>query len=638
LSFAGAVGKRVEPEENKFDLLVDLVSRIRKAAVPVDDIAIGVKTLFRPIPLSVPDGRSRTTLLMRLAYLLIGPFLLLACGGHEDQPAQSADLVLVNGNVVTVDEGNPRAEAIAIVGDRIFTIGSNEDIGELIADSTEVVDVMGQMVIPGFIEGHGHYMSFGSALMNLDFRDAEGFQEIVSMVAEAARSTPAGEWIVGRGWHQDKWETKPDKLVEGLPLHDDLSDVTPDHPVMLIHTSGHGVFVNRRAMSLVEMGADTASPEGGEIVRDEVGQATGMMRESAQDVFRNAYATHQAQRPREIIEAEMRRMATLAGEELLRHGITSFQDLGTFFHEVDLLKVMAEEGTLPVRLYMAFEESAADMEGRLTDYRMIGYGNNFLTVRTIGEKVLDGALGTHGGWLLETYADLPRSHGLNVVSIEEIQAAARLAMEHDYQLAIQGIGDRAVRELLNIYETEFARHPGKTDLRWRIEHAQVIHPDDVPRFAANGVIPAVQGIFACSDGPWVEDRLGPERTRERGYIFNTLVEAGVVPTNGTDPPVDEVSPIGSFHCSVTRILPDGSKFQASEVYSRELALYSYTMGNAIAAFEEDIKGSLSVGKLADITILSQDLLTVPDEKIMDTEIVMTIVGGKIRYRSGEIVN
>ncbi len=211
-------------------------------------------------------------------------------------------------------------------------------------------------------------------------------------------------------------------------------------------------------------------------------------------------------------------------------------------------------------------------------------------------------------------------------------------MEHDYQLAIQGIGDRAVRELLNIYEAEFANHPDKNDLRWRIEHAQVIHPDDVPRFAASGVIPAVQGIFACSDGPWVKDRLGPERSDERGYIFNTLVNAGAVPTNGTDPPVDEISPIASFYCSVTRILPDGSKFQADEVYSRELALYSYTMGNAIAAFEEDIKGSLSVGKLADITVLSQDLLTVADESIIDTEIVMTIIGGKIRFRSGKIVN
>jgi hypothetical protein len=407
---------------------------------------------------------------------------------------------------------------------------------------------------------------------------------------------------------------------------------------MLIHTSGHAVFVNQKAMTLVEMDETTEAPAGGEIVRTTDGRATGMMRESAQDVFRQAFSGHQGRRPAGVAEEELRMLVKLAGEESLRHGITSFQDLGTTFAEVDLLKKIAEEGNLPVRLYMAFEEQAADMRDRLADYRMVGYGNNFLTVRTIGEKVLDGALGTHGGWLLEPYSDLPRSHGLNVVPIEEIEESARLAMQYDYQMAIQGIGDRAYRELLNIYENEFALHPEKTDLRWRIEHAQVIHPDDVVRTVELAVIPAVQGIFACSDGPWVEDRLGPERTRERGYIFNTLADAGLVPTNGTDPPVDEIDPIASFHCSVTRLLPDGTPFQKNEVYSRERALYSYTMGNAIAAFEEDIKGSLTPGKLADITVLSQDLLTVADGQIMDTKIVMTIVGGKIRYRDGEIIN
>lgn len=577
---------------------------------------------------------------MRVARLLIACSALAACGGPTGtpDPGSYADLVLTNGNVVTVDDRQPNAAALAIKGDRILAVGSNEEIAALTGPDTEVIDLGGQTAIPGFIEGHGHYTSFGGSLMILDFRYAESFAEIVSQVAAAAETTPPGEWIIGRGWHQDKWRIKEDVLVEGLPLHDSLSAVTPDNPAMLIHTSGHGVFVNRKAMTLVELDETTMPPEGGEIVRDDSGRATGMMRESAQDVFRQAYAAHQALRDADVIEQEMRRKVTLAGEESLRHGITSFQDLGTTFAEVDLIKTMAEEGNLPVRLYMAFEEQAADMRDRLADYRMVGHGNNFLTVRTIGEKVLDGALGTHGGWLLEPYSDLPRSYGLNVVPIEEIEESARLAMLHDYQLAIQGIGDRAYRELLNIYENEFQRHPDKTDLRWRIEHAQVIHPDDVQRTVDLGVIPAVQGIFACSDGPWVVDRLGPERTLERGYIFNTLYEAGAVPTNGTDPPVDEVSPIGSFHCSVTRILPDGSKFQPQEAYSREVALYSYTMGNAIAAFEEKIKGSLTPGKLADITVLSQDLLTVPEDRILDTEIVMTIVGGEVRYRDGHIVN
>ncbi|MDX1405482.1 MAG: amidohydrolase [Woeseiaceae bacterium] len=577
---------------------------------------------------------------MRFPLMIVFTAMLVACGQSQDPGSTHplADLVLINGNVVTVDEAMPAAEAIAVIGDRIAAVGSAADVEPYIGAATDVIDLNGRTAIPGFIEGHGHYTSFGGSLMILDFRYSKSFAEIVSMVAGAARETPVGEWIIGRGWHQDKWQTKEEVLVEGLPVHDSLSAVTPNHPVMLIHTSGHGVFVNQRAMTLVELGDDTRPPEGGEIVRDANGRATGMMRESAQDVFREAYSGHQGRRPAGVAEEDMRRMVRLAGEESLRHGITSFQDLGTTFAEVDLLKKMAEEGNLPVRLYMAFEEQAVDMQDRLADYRMVGHGNNFLTVRTIGEKVLDGALGTHGGWLLEPYADLPRSYGLNVVPIEEIEASARLAMQYDYQMAIQGIGDRAYRELLNIYEAEFAKHPEKTDLRWRIEHAQVIHPDDVQRTVDLGVIPAVQGIFACSDGPWVVDRLGPERTRERGYIFNTLAQAGAVPTNGTDPPVDEIDPIGSFYCSVTRILPDGSKFQPQEVYSRELALYSYTMGNAIAAFEEHVKGSLTAGKLADITILSQDLLTVPDDEIMNTEIVMTILGGKVRYRDGEIVN
>ena len=564
--------------------------------------------------------------------------LLAACGRPDPQEAGPvADLLLVNADVVTVDEAFPRAEAVAIKRERILDVGTAEAMSKYRGKQTEVIDLQGQTVIPGFIEGHGHYTSFGDALLILDFRYAKSFAEIVSMVAEAAADTPVGEWIVGRGWHQDKWETKQSLLVEGLPVHDSLSEATPDHPVMLIHTSGHAVFVNQRAMTLVEVDGNTEPPPGGEIVRDANGRATGMMREAAQDIFRAAYSGHKGRRPAGVAESELRRIITLAGEESLRHGITSFQDLGTTFAEVDLLKTMATEGNLPVRLYMAFEEQTADMAGRLGDYRMVGYGNNFLTVRAIGEKVLDGALGTHGGWLLEPYADMLQSHGLNVVPVEEIEASARLAMQYDYQMAIQGIGDRAYRELLDIYEAEFAKHPEKTDLRWRIEHAQVIHPDDVARTVELGIIPAVQGIFACSDGPWVEERLGKERTRERGYIFNTLAEAGLVPTNGTDPPVDEISPIGSFHCSVTRELPDGTLFQPQERYSRERALYSYTMGNAIAAFEEDIKGSITPGKLADITVLSQNLLEVADDELLDTEVVMTIVVGEIRYRDGEIV-
>ncbi len=573
---------------------------------------------------------------MKKIIIIIIGLLLTSCAEqsvNDNTGTPVANMVLTNGNILTVESGMPRAEAIAIVGDRIAAVGSSDEIAAWIGDGTNVIDLEGSTAIPGFIEGHGHYTSYGDSFYRLELRYDTSFQSIVDKVERAVEGAKPNEWIVGRGWHQDKWTTREDVLVDGIPVHDKLSAVSPNNPVMLIHTSGHAVFANQAAMDAAGIDRNTIPPDGGEIVHKADGTPTGMMREAAQDAVRAAFADYEALRTPEQAEAELRRAIITAGEESLKYGITSFQDLGTTFEEVDLLKKMADEGVLPVRLWMAFDLPYEELavEGKLEEYRLLGYGNNFLTVRGIGEKVLDGALGTHGGWLLEPYSDMPESYGLNVVPVEDIQKSAQLAVEHGYQMAIQGIGDRATRELLNIYGAIRDAHPDKTDLRWRIEHPQVIHPDDIPRFVEYDVIPAAQGIFACSDGSWVEDRLGKNRTVERSYLFNTLYEAGLVPTNGTDPPVDEIDPIASFKCSVTRELSDGTIFQGQEVYTRDVALYSYTMGNAIAAFEENIKGSIKVGKLADITILSQDLLTVPDDKIMDTKVEMTIVGGIVKY-------
>ncbi|MDA7569420.1 amidohydrolase [Emcibacteraceae bacterium] len=576
---------------------------------------------------------------MKKLSFILATMLLAACGSEQssapaadESSGPKADMVLTNGNVLTVEEAMPNAEAVAIVGDRIAAVGSSAEIAAWIGDSTEVIDLAGQTAMPGFIEGHGHYTSYGDSFYRLELRYDSSWQKIVDKVARAAEGAEPGEWIVGRGWHQDKWTVKEDILVDGVPIHDKLSAVSPNNPVMLIHTSGHGVFANQAAMDAAGIKGDTVPPEGGEIVLKEDGTPSGMMREAAQDAIRASFAEFEALRTPEQAEAELRRAIITAGEESLKYGITSFQDLGTTYAEVDLLKKMADEGSIPVRLWMAFDIPYEELAipGKLEEYRMVGYGNNFLTVRGIGEKVLDGALGTHGGWLLEPYTDMPESYGLNVVPVEDIRKSADLALEYGYQMAIQGIGDRATRELLDIYGAIKEANPD-ADLRWRIEHPQVIHPDDIPRFAKYGVIPAAQGIFACSDGTWVEDRLGKDRTLERSYLFNTLYEAGLTPTNGTDPPVDEIDPIASFKCSVTRELSDGTIFQGGEVYTRDVALYSYTMGNAIAAFEEDIKGSIKVGKLADIAILSQDITTVPDNALMDTTVNMTILGGKVVY-------
>ena len=554
--------------------------------------------------------------------------IFLTCQGINGP----ADLVLRNGRIVTVDGQSPQVSALAIKGDRITAVGNDRDMLRFTGRKTQVIDLKGMLAIPGFIEGHGHFYSLGASLMELELRYANNWDAIISLVAEEVKKLKPGTWIIGRGWHQDKWDAKPQPNVEGLPFHHKLSAVSPQNPVFLSHTSGHGVFINKAAMQTAGISRITVDPSGGEIVRDEYGEPIGMLREYAAQPVREALAAYKAQRTLKEVEADMRRQVLLAAQNAIENGITSFQDMGSTWEELDHLKIMAEESNLPIRLYMAVQEPAVEMEEKLANYRLLGYGNNFLTIRCIGEKVLDGALGTHGGWLLEPYNDLPRSYGLNVTPIPEIRHSAELAIKHDYQLAIQGIGDRAARELFNIYEEQFNLHPEKQDHRWRIEHAQVTHPDDLPRYAALGVIPGTQGIFACSDGPWVLDRLGEKRTKERGYIFRSMAESGALIMNGTDPPVEEISPIASFHCSITRKLPDGSIFQPEQRLTREQALRSYTINNAYAAFEEDIKGSITPGKLADITVLSKDIMTVPEEEIPGTEIVYTIIGGEVKYK------
>ena len=555
-------------------------------------------------------------------------FTLTSCQAS----ANAADLVLRNGRIITMDNRWPQVSALAVKGDRISAVGSDRDMLRYTGMETQVIDLKGMLTIPGFIEGHGHFYSLGASLMELELRNADNWDAIIALVAAEVKNKKPGTWIVGRGWHQNKWTTKPQPNVGGLPIHHKLSAVSPQNPVFLSHTSGHGVFVNQAAMLASGVSEKSVNPPGGEIVRDENGEPIGMLRENAAQPVRDALKAYQTKRTIQEVKAAMRQQVKLAAQNAIENGITSFQDMGSTWEELDHLKVMAAEGSLPIRLYMAVQEPAVEMEEKLADYRLVGYGNNFLTIRCIGEKVLDGALGTHGGWLLESYTDLPRSFGLNVTPVPEIRHSAELAIKHDYQMAIQGIGDRAARELFNIYEEQFTIHPEKKDLRWRIEHAQVTHPDDLLRYAALGVIPGIQGIFACSDGPWVVDRLGVERTKERGYLFRSMAESGALIMNGTDPPVEEISPIASFHCSITRELSDGSIFQPEQRLTREQALQSYTINNAFAAFEEDLKGSITPGKLADITVLSKDIMTVPEDEILDTEIVYTILGGEVVYK------
>jgi predicted amidohydrolase YtcJ len=536
-----------------------------------------------------------------------------------------ADLVLTNGRIVTVDESRPDAEAMAVVDDRIVALGTAAEISSFVGPETEVLDLEGQLAIPGFIESHGHFLGVGDANMQLRLMPTESWEEILAMVEAAAAEAQPGELIRGRGWHQEKWTSTPEPNVDGVPLHHALSAVSPDNPVILRHASGHASYANAMAMEMADIDRDTPNPEGGEIVRDADGNPIGMFRETAQRLLRPA--TEGATPP------DPHRQVELAQEEALRKGITSFQDAGSSLATVDMLREMAEAGDLDIRLWVMLRGSNDVFRERLADYRMVGVGNNHLTVRAIKHSI-DGALGPHGAWLLEPYEDLPSSTGLNTTPVDVIEETAGLAAEHGFQLCVHAIGDRANRETLDIFQRTFEANPELTNLRWRVEHAQHLHPDDIGRFAEMGVIASMEGIHATSDAPYVVERLGEQRAREGAYVWQELMQSGAVVTNGTDAPVEDVDPIASYYATVSRRTVDGSVFYPDQRMGRMEALESYTINGAYAAFEEDLKGSLAPGKLADVTVLSKDILRVPEEEIPSTEVVYTIVGGKVVYRAG----
>ena len=567
--------------------------------------------------------------LTRSAFLL--GVLLAACqpGGTE-----YADLVLTGGKVVTVDDALPEAEALAVTGYTITAVGTNEEIAGHVGPSTEVVELDGRLVIPGFIEGHGHYMSLGRSKMILDLTTATSWDDIVQMVGEAASRAAPGEWVTGRGWHQEKWTSTPEPSVDGVPLHTGLSAASPENPVSLGHASGHASFANALAMQLAGIDENTPDPLGGTIVRDASGAATGLMRETAQLLVSEAVARSGEGRSAEDVDAEFVRAVELAGAEALAYGVTSFQDAGSDFGTIDRLRALAAEGALPVRLYvMVRRESNEVMDEKLPEYRTIPEGNDFLAVRSI-KRQIDGALGSHGAWLLENYVDIDNP-GLVLETVDDITGTAEVAIRHGYQVNTHAIGDRANREVLDIYEKVFAANPDRTDLRWRIEHAQHLNPADVGRFAELDIIASMQGVHATSDGPWLADRLGRERMIQTSYVWRDILDAGVMIANGTDVPVEHISPIASFYSSVSRRMNNGQVLSGEHRMTREEALESYTINNAYAAFEEHLKGSLTPGKLADIIVLSQDIMTIPEDDIPGTEVVYTIVGGEVRYSGPE---
>lgn len=562
---------------------------------------------------------------------LLGWLLLLAAPGGGCTTGAPPDLILVNGKIATMVPDRPEVEALAVRDGRILESGSSLQIRKLAGPETRVLDLRGRFATPGWIESHAHFGGIGEAALGLNLAECRSWQEIVELVAEAADRQPAGEWIVGRGWHQEKWDAPPDPAVDGMPVHDRLSRVSPDHPVLLEHASGHAALANARAMELAGITPSIPDPAGGTIVRDGKGRPTGVFRENAAGLIDRVRARDLA-----ALSAEQRRqrrtqILELADRKLVSHGITTIHDAGASFEDVRLYREAAATGRLRVRLYVMLNEPNERLAEEGAAYRSADRLDHRVTVRAV-KRYIDGALGSHGAWLKSPYADLPTS-GLNTESMENLEETARLCFQHDLQLCIHAIGDRANAEVLALYERVLGGAGSGPARRWRIEHAQHIDPADIPAFSRLGVIAAMQAVHAVSDGPWVPLRIGETRSREGAYAWRSLLDAGVVVCNGSDAPVEPIDPIASFHAAVTRQMHDGRAFYPEQAMTREEALRSYTQAGAYAAFEEEFKGTLAPGKLADITVLSEDLRTVDADRIRDTRVLYTIIGGEVVYEA-----
>src|SRR6185312_4402020 len=539
-------------------------------------------------------ARKRTvqTRMMRALRVAGSTLLLLsaAFAAHTPKafPAQmpSADLVLRDGVIETLDPLQPRVAALAIRDGRIEAMGSNEAISHCIGTNTKVLDLHGAFVTPGFIEGHGHLMETGKSLMELNVGKAPNWDAIVALVKTAVAKAKPGEWIIGTGWQQSKWDKVPQPNVDGLPLPASLNAVSPHNPVLLDHASGHAIYVNAAALKLAGISSKTPDPPGGSIVHDNQGNSIGMLRDTAQAPVDRAYSRYLASLPPQQLAARREKALQAAIENEISKGITTFVDMGEDFESIDWLKLQAAKG-LPLRLYVNINgESVSELDQHLAQYRLIGYANDHFTVRGIGEILSDGALGTRSAWFLKPYSDAPDITGKNVIAMSTIQQIAQIAARDGFQLSVHAIGDRANRETLDVFQQIFTDDPTAHALRWRIEHAQHLNPFDIPRFAQLGVIASMQSIHACSDAPFVAPRLGEQRAKEGAYMWRSLVESGAIVLDGTDTPVEDTNPIPNFYCGVTRREGNGTYFFPEQAKTRMQELCSYTWDNAYAIFED----------------------------------------------------
>jgi len=561
---------------------------------------------------------------MKRIYYLIAITLLIQCKTEE-----KLDLVILSDSIYTASEDTTKVEAIGVIADKIVFIGTEAEMVGRKDDNTKIIDATGQFVMPGFIEGHGHFSGMGSSLQNLNFLKDTSWNAILDKIEKKAATLKDGQWIYGRGWHQEKWTELPNENHGAYPMHYSLSELSPDNPAILIHASGHSLIANESAMKKAGISIESSNPKGGEIVRNDNGDIVGVFEERAMTPIKEAFNSYLDNLDVESQKKIWYEAIELAQKECLENGITSFQDAGSLFLELDRYEALAQDGKLDIRLWAMMRDSLNKIPKPVSEYRKINIGNGHYTCRAIKSEI-DGALGAHGAWLIEPYADKPDFYGQNTTEISTVEDLAKVAYDNNIQLCVHAIGDRANKETLDIIES-YSKQSDK-NLRWRVEHAQHLSPLDIQRFKSTGAIASMQGVHCTSDAPFVQRRLGLLRSKIGAYAWKALLNQGVTIVNGTDVPVEDINPIQNFYASVTRKrLDNGMEFFVENRMSREQALRSYTIDAAYGAFEDDIKGSIEIGKYADIVILDKNLITCDDLVIPDTKVVYTIVGGQVKY-------
>ncbi|HEX4932082.1 MAG TPA: amidohydrolase [Gemmatimonadaceae bacterium] len=532
--------------------------------------------------------------------------------------AQAPDVIVTNARIYTVDQNRPVVDAMAIRDGRIVATGPSRLIAAMKGSATQVIDLEGKTVIPGMIDAHVHMMGLGQALGTVDLRGTTSYDEVIARVAERAKVTPAGRWILGVAWDQNDW---PDTR---FPTHEKLSAAVPNHPVFLQRVDGHAALLNAAAIKAAGLTAATKDPFGGHIERAPNGAATGVLVDAAMGLVEKVIPPPSRD--------DLRAAALAAAQEMNRWGLTSVQDAGVDRASVDVFEALAKEGKLSVRNYIMIAGDSANLAHYFGRGPQSALYDGHLWIKAI-KMVADGALGSRGASLLEPYSDDPKTTGLTLVPAGAVRRVGGEALRRGFQLNVHAIGDRANRVVLDEFEAALRDVP-TPDHRFRVEHAQIIHPEDIPRFAQLGVIPSMQASHQTSDMYWAGNRLGPQRLLG-AYAWRSLLNSGVVIPNGSDLPVEKTNPLISFHAAIAR--QDDHNWPAGGWYpeqrmTREEALKSMTIWAAWAAFMEKEVGSLEPGKYADFVVLDQDIMQVPAELVLRTSVLSTWVAGKAVYR------